>query len=423
MLYFSTQFLFAQDKGFLEFSGRVVKDNLPLKGAVVTIFKGGEKATDIKTGKNGKFDVFLDFTGQDYKIVFAYAGCPDLFLMIYSAACPTNKEIYPTYSIDVNMFDFGKPTLNYANFKNPFLKIVYDERGRFVDDEAYGTAFLDNLYMDMEAMKRKEEQMNQIKLDMEAKLKLENEGKEKQEKEDADRSVREERDRMKKQLEDKAKTTKENEEKNAVTTKENDSKESMVTEEINLTLEKEKRSQKEKKNKSIKATYENDLLRIVATNERRTKEAEYVKKKDQASGNEAIETLKMLAEVKGKSDQLNFDLKKRRKMVAVNRRIKNEEIDGLIKQTAFYERGYKSNSVKTFPTVSAYRPPGLYAISTDVEKGTFKTVTTITIRSGNKTNVYRKELFSWGLIFFYKDNVEISDMQYRTELSKFNIAI
>src|ERR1700758_1163541 len=113
---------FAQDRGYLEFAGRCVKDKVPLKGATISIYKGSTKVTELNTPKNGKFQFFLDFKGVDYKVVFTYPGCPDMYLMIYSSKCPLDKEIFPIYDIDVNFFEYGKPTINYANFKNPFTK-------------------------------------------------------------------------------------------------------------------------------------------------------------------------------------------------------------------------------------------------------------------------------------------------------------
>src|SRR6201987_2133221 len=321
-----------------------------------------------------------------------------MFLMIYSAKVSEDKEIFPIYDIDVNFFEFGKPTINYANFKNPFTKIMFDGKKSFQDDEAYAADFLQNLYIDVEAIKKRDEQLaaEQHKKELEAKMKLEAEEKLRQQQlADAAKKSQEEADRLKKQFEEAERIKKLNEAKNnVIAKKEEEPRESMVSKEVELTLDKEKRNQKEKQNKAIRATYENDLLKIVATNERTTKVAEYAKKKNDATRNEVIETLKKEAETKAQSEQIIFDAKARSKQVVFNSQIKNTEMVSLIKQTAFNERIKQYKSVKKFPEAKNYKAPGLIGITTDVEQSNFKTIYSITLSSANQKTNYRKETFS-----------------------------
>lgn len=422
-LFFS--FVLSAQDGALEFAGRCVKDNQPMKGANIAVFKGGTKVTELVTPKSGKFQFFLPY-GSDYKVLFTYPGCPDMFLMIYATKHPTDPDLEPIYDIDVNFFEYGKPTINYANFKNPFTKVLYDGKKRYTDDEAYAADFLANLYIDPEVIKKREEQiaMEKQKKEMEAKLKLEADEKAmKQELADAWKKSQEDAVRLKKQMEEKARQEKINEPKNAVTTKENSNKESMVSEEVQLTIDKEKRNIKEKQNKAVKAAYENDLLKIVATNERKTKEAEYVKKKDNAISNEVIETLKREAETKAMSEQVLFDSKMRNKQVVFNRGVKNEEMLTLIKQTAFNSRDISVHKVKQFPEPKNYRPPGLTGVSTEIEHTAFKTVYTVSISNKNAKTIYRKEKFTWGVTYFYKNDKSITEQEYFKEVSPYNIPL
>lgn len=413
----------AQD-GVLELDGRCIKENQPIKGATVSVFKGGSKVTDLVTPKSGKFQFFLPY-GVDYKVSFTYPGCPDMFLMIYTSKHPNDPNLEPIYDIDVNFFEYGKPTINYANFKNPFTKVIYDGKKRFVDDENYAADFLANLYIDPEVLKKREEAlaMEKQKKELEAKMKLESEDKLRLQLAEAQKRSDEEATLLKKQLEEKARLEKQNDSKNAVTDKESDSKESMASEEVQLTIDKEKRNIKEKQNKAVKAAYENDLLKIVATNERKTKEAEYVKKKDNATSNEVIETLKREAETKALSEQVVFDTKMRNKQAVFNRGIKNEELLTLIKQTAFNARDIRKSRIKNFPETKSYRPPGLMGISTEVERSTFKTVYTISLSHTNEKITYRKEKFSWGVAYYYKNDKEITEQEYLKEVSPYNIPL
>ncbi len=414
----------AQD-GALELDGRCIKDNAPIKGALVSVYKGSTKVTELTTPKNGKFQFFLPY-GVDYKVLFTFPGCPDMFLMIYASKYPTDPDIEPIYDIDVNFFDYGKPTINYSNFKNPFTKVLFDGKKRYTDDENYAADFLANLYIDPEVIKKREEALalEKQKKELEAKMKLDNEEKNRQQQlAEAQKKAEEEAERIRKQLEEKNKQDKQNDPKNAVSNKENDSKESMVSEEVKLTIDKEKRNIKEKQNKAVKAAYENDLLKIVATNERKTKEAEYVKKKDNATSNEIIETLKREAETKAMSEQIMFDSKMRNKQAVFNRGIKNQEMVTLIKQTALNSREIRAHKVKKFPEAKSYRPPGLLGVSTDVERSTFKTVYTITLSGVNQKIVYRKEKFSWGVTYYYKNDKEITEKEYLKEVSPYNIPL
>ncbi len=418
---------YGQENGYLEFAGRCVKDNQPLKGAVISIYKGSTKVSDLTTPKNGKFQFFLPF-GVDYRINFTYPGCPDMHLMIYSSKCDEKKEIFPIYDIDVNYFDFGKPTINYANFKNPFTKIVYDGKKSFRDDEAYAADFLQSLYVDPEEIKKRDEQLalEKHKKELEIKMKLELEEKQRQQEQlaEAQKKSQEEADRLKKQFEEAERIKKLNEEKNNVAVKkEEDTKESMVSKEVELTLDKEKRNQKEKQNKAIRATYESDLLKIVAINERTTKVAEFAKKKNDATRNEVIETLKKEAETKATSEQVMFDSKVRNKQVLFNSRIRNQEMVSLIKQTAYNDMANQYKSVKKFPEVKNYKPPGLIAVTTDVEQTNFKIIYSIHLSAGNLKTNYRKEKFSWGVTYYYKNEKAISEEQYIQEISPYNIAL
>jgi hypothetical protein len=416
--------VFSQERGYLEFAGRCLKNRQPIKGATVAIYKGSTKVTDLTTGKNGKFQFFLDF-GTDYKVAFSYIGCADMYLMIYASKCPYDKAIFPIYDGDIPFFEYNNPTINYPLFKNPFTKINYDGKKTFGDDEPYVKDFLDKLLIDPEEINKKNVQLaiEKEKLEMEAKLKRDAEEKERQQQlADAQRQAQEEADRIKKLADEQARVDKKNNEpKNPIAKQENESNQSMATEEVQLTIDKEKRNIKEKQNKAIRSTYESDLLKIVATNERKEKEGQFTKNKDKALVSEVIETFKKDAEVKARSEQVMFDFKMRNKQVVLNRGIKNKEMLTLIRQSAFNERDLKFASIKKFPEAKNYKPAGLVGISSDVDKGTFKTTYTYIISSGNNKTTYRRESFNWGVNYYYKNDKEINETDYLNEIAQYNI--
>ena len=161
-LIFYTLNIFSQEKGYLEFDGRCIKNHLPLKGANVSIYKGNIKVTEITTGKNGKYQFFLDF-GVDYKVTYSYPGSADMYLMIYASKCQANKSIFPIYDGDVPFFEYNNPTINYGVFKNPFSKINYDGKKAFTDDEPYVQDFLEKLYITPEEIKKRDMQIAEEK--------------------------------------------------------------------------------------------------------------------------------------------------------------------------------------------------------------------------------------------------------------------
>ena len=419
---FLTLATYSQEKGYLEFAGKCIKQHQPIKGATVAIYKGSTKVTDLNTGKNGKFQFFLDF-GVDYKVTFSYPGCADMYLMLYASKCEAGKSIFPIYEMDVNFFEYNNPTINYGGFKNPITKINYDGKKTFKDDEPYVKDFIEKLFVDPEVLNKQNVQLaiEKEKKEMDAKLRENEEKLRQQQLVDAQKQAQAEADRIKKLAEEKSRADKNTDPKNTIAKQENEEKQSMASEEVQLTIDKEKRSIKEKQNKAIRATYESDLLKIVATNERTGKESQFKKDKSRAQTTEVIETLKKDAEVKAKSEQVVFDSKTRNRQVVLNRGIKNKEMLILIKQSAFNDRSNKFSSIKKFPEVATYKPSGFIGITTDVDKSTFKTTYTYNISNGNTKTTYKRDSFNWGLNYYYKNDKEILEIDYLKELSQYNI--
>ncbi len=65
----------------------------------------------------------------------------------------------------------------------------------------------------------------------------------------------------------------------------------------------------------------------------------------------------------------------------------------------------------------------MVGITTDSENQTFKNIYTITVSEGNTKNIYRKEKYSWGLIYYFKNDIEIKEEDYFKELSLYNVPL
>jgi hypothetical protein len=419
---------FSQEKGYLEFAGKTIKNQKVLSGAHITVFKGSTKVADVVTGKNGKFMFDLEL-GSDYKVTFTSTGCVDMYAMIYASKCPADKEIFPIYDVDVNFFEYGQPLINYDNFKNPFVKVIYDGKKLFMDDEKYVGQFLKNLYIDAEELKRREDlklekEHHDKELEIAAKLKMQED--EKLRKEQialAEQKSYEEAELLRKQLEEQMRLEKESKNKNNIAVKETEVNQALVKEEINLTIKGEQKKIKEKQNKAIKTNYENELLKMVAQNERQMKQTSFVKEKGKAESNEVIEILRREAIVKAKADEIRFDKKIKAKQAILNSRVLNHEMVGLVKTVAGNEVSLKYSAVKKFPKAQEYKQRKMVGISTDTENSSFKNTYTINVSEGDTKTIYKKEKFTWGLVYYYKNDKEITEAQYYNELKIYNVPL
>ncbi len=445
---------YAQHDGYLEFSGKTVKKASPFEGAKVTVFKGSTRVGELTTPKNGKFSFDLEL-GVDYKVTFSAPGCVDMFMFIYASKCAADKVIFPIYDIEVNFFEYGQSSIDYAHFaKNPITKVIFDGNKSFRDDEQYVTGFLKGIYITPdELQKREDEQLAKDKAEKERlaalakaekdkqaaeaaanaeKHRLELLQKQKAEEEErirleqiaaAEKKARDEAEALARLMKEKNKLEKKNENKGVVTKKEKESNQSLVKEEVKLTIEKEQKKLKEKQNRAIKASYESDLLKQVAENERLSKEGNMKKLKEKAEANEVIEILSQEAMVKAKSHETRQQLKLKNKQSVLNSRIINQELTALIKVVAYNDLSVKTEQHKTYPLVKNYKPRTMIGITTDTEVQQVKTIYTINVFEVETKTVYKKEKYSWGLVYYYRNNQEITETEYYNAIAPYNIPL
>ena len=292
MYIFLSEKTYAQAPGMLEFAGRAVKEGKPLSGATVTVYRNGSiQQEQIKTGKNGKFDFNLVF-GVDYKITFSNPGCVEMYLLVYTSKLPKTKSgLYPLYQTEIPFFETTNPGVRISKFKTPFTKIIYDGKKAFMDDEAYLAQFTKDLVIDPAeqakllaekeaAEKAKRDAAEKLRLDIENKLLADAKAKQ----DSIDKAA--ELIKMKREASNK---------------KEPDNQ-TIETEAIRLQQEKEAKNSIAKKNKEIKTNYENDLLKMIAENERQTKQKAF--NKQEASANTVITQMRSEATVKAQSNKV-----------------------------------------------------------------------------------------------------------------------
>lgn len=404
--------------GMLELEGRTVKGGKPLPGATVTVFRNGTiNQEEIKTGKSGKFHFNLVF-GHDYKITFSYPGCAEMHMMVYTSKLSKERtDLFPLYQTEVPFFESNDPNVRISKFKNPFTKIIYDGNKKFMDDEAYLAAFTKDLIID-------QAEIAKMLAEKEAKEKAEKDKLETAEKARKDAEEKARKDAEKLLADQKAKADALAREAELARLKaEAESKasehETMETEAMRLQREKEAKQLLAKKNKEIKTKYENELLKLVAENERIAKQKAYNQQKQEAHANTVIEQMRRETELKAKSDKLREDIKLKKKKELQNKLYKTNEMRKLVEAAAFAERSVKISNQKTLPDPGGYVRKELPNVAVIVEEGFVKTIRTTIITQGKQLTTYRKETYFWGNIYFYKNNAEIDEVTYNSEINFF----
>jgi hypothetical protein len=193
--------------------------------------------------------------------------------------------------------------------------------------------------------------------------------------------------------------------------------ETMESEAIRLQREKEAKGLLTKKNKEIKTGYENDLLKMVAENERSTKEKTFNKQKLEARSKTVIEQMRKETEVKAQTNKLRDEIKLKQKKTLENQQYKITEVRKLVEAAAFAERSVRISNQKTFPDASGYKPIEIPNISVTTTNGILKTIRTTVVTKGKKMDTYRKEIYFWGTVYCYKNNMEIDEASYSKEIS------
>lgn len=409
---------FAQAPGMLEFSGKAVKDGKALSGATVTVYRNGTfQQEQLKTGKNGKFRLYLVF-GVDYKITFSAPGCVDMYLLVYTSKLSKDRsDLFPLYQAEIPFFDVNTTTVRTSKFKNPFTKIVFDGKKAFKDDDAYLADFTKDVIISVteqaQIAAQKEEKEKQEKEKLEAELKAKKEAEEKA-KNDLEAKLLAEQKAKEDALLKAAELARLKQEAENQKMMEN---ESMETEAIRLQREKEAKALLAKKNKEIKTNFENDLLKMVAENERVSKQKDFATKKQEARANTVIEQMRRENDLKGKADKLKEEQKLKKQQLLSNKQYKNVQMRKLVEAAAFAERSVRIGNQKTLPDVKDYLQKPNPDVMVTVEEGLIKTVRTTVVRQGKKIDTYRKETYFYGKVYCYKNDIEINEPQYNVEVA------
>lgn len=169
--------LLAQDPNNLAVDGTIKDENGGrITGAVITLIQDGEEIKRVQTGKNGRFDLYLDF-GHEFLIEISKASYVAKSLYINTNNVPSDEQAwgYEFGGFVVDMFK-RMDGVDYSVLKNPIGKVYYEPNvENFVDDRVYTRQIkqeIDRLEdAQKERLKQEEERLRRIEEDFDLAIK------------------------------------------------------------------------------------------------------------------------------------------------------------------------------------------------------------------------------------------------------------
>lgn len=158
--------LFAQDPNNLAVDG-TIKDERGgrINGAVITLFQDGEQVKQVQTGKNGRFDLYLDF-GHEFIIEISKVQYVSKKLYINTNNVPDDEQAwgYEFGGFVVDMLQ-RMDGVDYSILDKPIGKVYYEPNvENFVDDRVYTRQIKEEVKkLEEEQKKRIQEEEERLK--------------------------------------------------------------------------------------------------------------------------------------------------------------------------------------------------------------------------------------------------------------------
>ncbi|MEQ9188881.1 MAG: hypothetical protein RLP15_14200 [Cryomorphaceae bacterium] len=163
--------LWAQDPNNLAVDGTIKDENGGrITGAVITLIRDGEEVKRVQTGKNGRFDLYLDF-GHEFIIEISKATYVAKKLYINTNNVPDDEQAwgYEFGGFVVDMFK-RMDGVDYSVLENPIGKVYYEPNvENFVDDRVYTRQIKEEIDRledaQKEKIKQEEERLKRVEAD------------------------------------------------------------------------------------------------------------------------------------------------------------------------------------------------------------------------------------------------------------------
>ncbi|MGZ4040438.1 MAG: OmpA family protein [Bacteroidia bacterium] len=167
--------LSAQDDGFVDYqvTAKMLGTGSPAADANVTIYADKKEIRKLKTDKNGRLKVELDY-GPEYKIVFTKPGCVTSYMLLNSNVPEKKKVIIAGFGQDVIFIErMNTQNTDTMRYRYPFTKWAYDlTENKFKEDLGWVEEFKSGIFKaDVLAAKAQAEKDAKEKAEKEAKAK------------------------------------------------------------------------------------------------------------------------------------------------------------------------------------------------------------------------------------------------------------
>lgn len=155
----------AQDVNNLAIDATVKdKEGGRLENAKVTLIQDGAEVNRVTTGKNGRFDLFLDF-GHEYVIEIEKSGFVSKKLYINTHNVPAEEQAWG-YEFGGFIIDLFKdvPGIDYSILDKPVGKVYYDE---VISNFQYDKAYTKEIQAEVKELEEKYEAKKELALKLE----------------------------------------------------------------------------------------------------------------------------------------------------------------------------------------------------------------------------------------------------------------
>ncbi len=134
----------AQDGSFT-FIGHNFFNNKKLTNTQIRVIADNTTVTEFNTNEDDAFSVTLQL-GYTYDVYLLNAKSQTMYLRVF-ANIPENKRKFKIkYELDIPFFPKDASTINTSKFKEPFHRLIFDGKNKFIDDTLYMNDFIRNIY-------------------------------------------------------------------------------------------------------------------------------------------------------------------------------------------------------------------------------------------------------------------------------------
>jgi hypothetical protein len=391
----------------LVITGAVKKSGKRLDNATVTIYKNSRQTDQLITSKDGIFELKLDYNST-YIIEFSKAGFVSKKIE-FGTTTPSEKiaEGFNPFEFEISLFE-SNPKINTDILKQPVAKVSYNPK---IDDFDYDPIYSKQIQDKLAGLE--EELMTLLEEEEMAKEKAAKEVLAKQKAEETAKKTAEEEARKKAEADAIAKKKAEEE---AAKKAADEAAKKAAEEEVRKKAEADAIAKKKAEEEAAKKAAEEAAKKAADEEARKKAEADAIAKKkaeDEAAKKAAEEAAKKAAdeEARKKAEaKALFEQQQANKQANTALETANNsnqvEIDKAVKL---------SDEVRSKDFLSELAQKYPEGITVENFQEANRTITRVIVNRSSIANEYKKVKYNWGGLYFFKNNMSISQNLFELE--------